>query len=112
VHAGNADFGRVLEIAAQLNGVKGEERRIGTIARLAGVQPAELARLVAERPCSFDSNGAWANRVRVAARRRRIMALAAKVYYGAASECVSWLSETASDLVAEVTAIEAEHWPT
>lgn len=98
-------YARVLEVAAQLTSVAGEDRRVCTIARLAGVRESELAWLVAERPCSVDSNGAFARRVKEASRRRRIMALASELYNGAASDSVESLRDSGRELLAELAAL-------
>lgn len=100
-------YGRVLEITSQLTGMVGEERRISTIARLAGIHHRELAALVENRPCSFDTNGEWAHRVKSAARRRCVMALAAEIYNGA-SQSATFLRDCAEELLAEITALAPE----
>lgn len=88
---------RIFEAAIGLgDAVDDENRRIQAIATVAGVDVAEVERLVAERPCMWDLNGGFAQRVVDESRRRQVMALAAKIYN--AIEEGAMLDEIGDDL--------------
>lgn len=77
-------FGRLFAACAHLGQVHDDvlyaARRIRLAARAAGVDEAEVRRLVDERSRFHDTHGEFARRVAEAARRRRAMAAAAEAY--------------------------------
>jgi replicative DNA helicase len=88
-----------LAAAADLGRVAEQERRVALVADVCGFRPAELAVLVAGR---FGPIERWTRKVRTAARRRRAMALAARIYNGAADATAEELVALARKLVAEL----------
>lgn len=86
---GPADFytpryGRLFAACAQLGQVNDDvlyaALRVRLAARAAGIDEAEVRRLVDERSRFHDTHGEFAARVAEAARRRRAMAAAAEAY--------------------------------
>jgi replicative DNA helicase len=75
-------FGLAFEAACQLGGVSAQERRLEIVAQATGLSARVLTELVNEWCPSIER---WCCRVRQAARRRRLMALASQVYNEAAT---------------------------
>jgi hypothetical protein len=98
-------FGHAFDTAGQITAISEQWRRVNIVAEGTGLRAQELAALVDD---ACPPVGRWCRRVRIAARRRRIMALAADLYNTAATATREDLAEFASDLALEVELIQAE----
>ena len=94
-----------LEVAVQLDGVMDLTRRISAVALATGIREAAITAHVADR---VGPVARWSDKVRSSARRRRAMALAARIYNGAAAASVAELADVAQELCAELETAATE----
>lgn len=99
-----ADFydpalGRLFAAAVRLVDVDTEADRVARAAAAADVPEEDVQALVLDRPLQWDVNGAVAARVRDAGRRRRSMAVAARIYGDAATVAIEDLRSLGERLV-------------
>lgn len=94
--------------AVQLRSIDGIERRIALVSQASGIRRADLAARVSERVGPVER---WTRKVRSAARRRRVMALAARLYNGAACAELSELVALVCELGQELEAISSDPRP-
>lgn len=98
-------FGQAFDMAGQIAAVPDQWRRVSIVAEGTGLRAQQVAALIDD---ACPPVGRWCRRVRIAARRRRVMALAADLHNTAATATPEDLAEIASDLALEVELIRAE----
>jgi hypothetical protein len=94
-----------IEAASQLGAVKNQATRVHIVAEATGIREMELEVWVANR---IGPAARWARKIRASARRRRVMALAARIYNEAPDCAARELAAVGHDLLAELELLAAE----